>query len=234
MNEENMLIILEGKIKVIVAPSGIFDEHYSRVIEPEEIQVEIELMREEDTEKANLSEKIYNIRFTEKREAGQTFLIDSFLGFWVTLAYYDKSTGKSKFRLKTANSKLSALIDKKEISLLFDNESIKERMIYEQLYSSARRYLYTCTTDKTYKSVAFGVVSLKDYQLKEKILADFIDGVCFSYRCGLLEKYPVVGKAAIHAYLREYPDTEDLVVKRMIKTLKLADTEKLLDLLVEN
>ena len=214
MNETEAAVdytYLEKKLLSIPSPEGVYDDYFTRVIEPDDILLEIDLLQEEKPDEALQRRELFNYRFYEKREGGSSFLIDRFLAFWVTAQYYDKSTGKSKFRLKIANRKLSEYVDNAVLMSIF-SEQINERMLYEQLYCSARRFLNTCRTDKTYKSVIFGVATLKDQQLKAKILFDYSDIVSFCWRCGLIGKYSVIGKAAVHAWFREYPDTEKAFV----------------------
>ena len=202
----------------IPVPEGLFDEYYNRAFEPEDIAYEIEELRIADAQAAELRDNLYNYRFYTRKEAGKSIVSDRFMAFWVNLRYFDKSSGKMKFRLRVAKKSLAGELENKQISGIF-GDNIDIRALYEQLYSSARRYLSTCQTDRTYTSVMFGFSALKRPQLIEKLLADFIDALCFAERCGLLLDFPVVGKAAVHAWLDEFPETDGMIIKRIYAVL---------------
>ena len=208
------------KISLVTAPQGVFSNYYTTTLEPDEILYEIETIEEAGLKDSNIHRKLYDYRFTQKKEAKGSILVDRFLAFWVTLQYYQKSTGKSKFRNKIAKKELEKYLNESDLLAIIEGD-MSERILYEQLYTSLRRYLVICKSDKTYKSVVFGISTLKEQQLKEKILADTIDGLCFCWQCGLLIDYPIIGKATIHALLNEYPKTESIISSRLVSTLKL-------------
>ena|GEM_PF-2846531 len=235
MTDENRELYDEAKrladrLKDISPPEGVFDEYYSRVIGPDDVLLEIEMLRETDYEAADLRERLYNYRFYQIKEMGNSFVADRFLAFWVTLLYYERSTSKGKLRQRLALKELRKSLFNDELKMIVD-ESIYDRLLYEQLYCSARRYIHTCREDKTYTSVIFGLGTLKDNQLKEKIFADLIDGLCFGWKIGLLQEVPAFGKAVIHALLREFPETEESIATRTIKLLKYENADSLVEIM---
>lgn len=217
---------------LISAPDGEFDSCYNTVFEPEEIFAEIEKMKLAHLPGIELRERLYSYRFYTRKEMGKEIVSDRFLTFWVELLYYDKTVDKSKFRLKLARNSLKSRLINKKLSSVFDGDWPNERVLYEQLYSAARRYLITCQTDRNYTSHVFGFISIKRPQLIEKIVADFFDAaICFAWRCGLLAEFPVVGKAALGAWSDEFPEMEHVVWSRIEKNVGHEATEGIIELL---
>ena len=206
------------------AMTDVFEPYYNTAFTPEEIKARIDLLSQSDPQSAKLREKLYDYRFYSQRFGKDTVICDRFLALWMNMLYYSKTVEKAKFlagiRLKTACRELKNALMNKELSGIFDGRWPDERVIYEQMYNAARRYLASCQTDKTYSSLMFGFVSLKPQQLTEKMAADYFDAfICFPWRCGLLDDFPVVGKAAYDAWKDGVPGTETMAWRRIEKTV---------------
>ncbi len=198
---------------------SMFDHYYKSAFTPEEIREEIRLLSQSDPQGAKLREKLYDYRFYTQKYGKDTVICDRFLAFWVNTQYYSKTIEKSRFRLRLARKNLVNALSDKKLSGVFDGKWPDERVIYEQLYGAARRYLFSCQSDKTYSSLMFGFVSLKPAQLTEKMLADFADAfLCFLWRCGFFGDFPIVCKAAYDAWMDVAPDTESALWRRIEKT----------------
>ena len=221
-----------GIIRSIPAPQGMFDAYYNRALTPEDIKQEIDFLGETDAEAAALRERLFSYRFYTRKEAGKLVTSDRFMSFWVTLQFYDKSTGKSKFRLRVARRSLQRELFSQKLRDILGGDP-DERFIYEQLYNAARRLLQTCKTDRSYTTTMFGFGAIKGEQLEEKTIADFFDALYFSHRCGLLAEYPVIGKAAFHAFADEFPYTEDAVISRVKKVAGEPATTEIFTLVTE-
>lgn len=220
-----------GTLPEIPAPAGVFDAYFNRALTPEDIAEEIDALKRTDPGAVPLREKLFSYRFYTRKEAGKAVTSDRFIGFWVTLQFHEKSVGKSKFRLKIARNSLEKELVNQKLRAIFGGQP-EERVLYEQLYSAARRLLSTCRTDSTYTTVMFGFGALRGDQLMEKTLADFFDAVCFSRRCGLLSDYPVVGKAAFHAWADEFPGTENEVLSRIVKIVGKQEADSMFKMLI--
>ena len=218
---ENGADILEPpKAVAVSAPKGVFSSYYRTAFTPEDILLEIEEQRASDLEGAKLREELFRYRFYARTETRQEIVSDRFLAFWVDLMYYEKTVGKSRIRLKLALKSLKNMLENKKLAAVFGGTSPDTRVLYEQLYGAARRYFSTCQTDRTYSSQMLGFGTIKRPQLIEKIVADFFDAaLCFTWSCGLLREYPSIGQAALHAWTDEFPDTEEMVWRRVNKIL---------------
>ena len=174
---------------IIVKPQRMKDTRlpgYSIIItnnifDPEEIMAEIEIIGETDPDGAKLRKDLYNYRFYTRKENKKLIISDKLMTFWVELMFYEKTTDKSKFRMKMARKTLIDIIDSAELKSIFSTEWPNERILYEQLYAAARRYFFTCQTDRTYTSMMFGFVAIKRPQLIKIMIADYFDAaLCFS------------------------------------------------------
>ena len=203
-------------------PKGCWFSGYNRNFEPESILDEISSDTSLTKEQQRSLLNIMNYRFFTSKESGKTIKGDRFMAFWLFLMFYYKSTGKSKMRLRHALKKLENELSNSSLTGIFPDWP-DERILYEQLYNAARRYITTCRTDKGFTSTMFGFGALKSQQLEEKILAELFDAVCFSYRCGLLEKYPVIFVAALNAFEDEYTNKSIFAIKRI--EIKLGEVE---------
>ena len=201
----------------VPAPEGLYDPFYNTVFTPEDISEEIEKLRLTDPRGAQFSVKIHSYRFYTQKDGRDLVTCDRFLGFWVELQSYDRTSGDSKRLLKAARKKLGEALNNKKLSDLYDGQWPNARILYEQLYNAARRYLEVCRTDRMYNSLLFGLMQLQAGRLEGKMLADFIDfALIYPARCGLLEDFPVVGKAAYNAWMDLLPRTRAQVWERII------------------
>lgn len=213
----------------ISAPKGVFDHYYRTAFTPEDIRLQIEKQSASDPEGARLREKLFHYRFYTRIEARQEVVSDRFLAFWIELMYREKTVGKSRLRLKLAARSLKNMLENKELDAVFEGMSPDIRAMYEQLYGAARRYFFTCQTDRTYSSQMFGFGAIKRPQLLEKIAADFFDAsLCFAWHCGLLQQYPFIGQSALNAWADEFPETEEIVWRRVEKVLGFEALEKII------
>jgi hypothetical protein len=203
---------------VLSFPKTTQQEWYTQLFTPEEIQQELELLSLTNPQQADLLFALADYRFFTVRDRKKDIICDRFLKFWVDLIYFD-GTITSPF--------LGMFVARREIRKTLDNilhtyyiDTIQHmRMLYEQLYNGARRYIKSCRTDRNYSHYMFGFVEIKDKQLKEKMLAEFIDaGIGFPYRSGCLIHHPEIAWAAYDAWLDEVPETEELIKQRLITT----------------
>lgn len=225
----NDINMLTKKLSSIPVPEGDSDDCYLLIITPEEELLQIETSRETEPERAELRQQLYNYRYRQAKDGNQVYLTDRFLAFWVTLQYYDVSTKFSKRRQRLAYRELEDFLYNKSLLSVIPDINNYPRMLYEALYCSVRRYIATCREDKTFTSVVFGLGTLKDDQVKGKILYDLINGLCFCYKIGLITAYPVLAKAIIHALIREFPFNELTITERIISLLDFQTTQELID-----
>ncbi len=204
----------------VPAPEGMYDSFYNTLFSPEDIFEALEKKKVTDPEGARISEKIYEYRFFTQRDGRDLVVCDRFLGFWVDTQGYERTSADSKRMLKIARKQLGAMLNNKKLSAIFEGQWPNERILYEQLYSASCRYLDACRTDRSYNSMFFGMMPMRPGKLPDKMLADFIDfAVIFPIRCGLLEDYPVVGKAALNAWMDTMPKTWNQVWDRIINKI---------------
>ena len=210
----------------------MFDPFYNSVFTPEDILAQVEMLKQTDPQGAKLREGLYSYRFYSQKIGKETVVCDRFLAFWMNLLYHSKTITKSKFRLAHARRELEKALNNKELSKVFSEQWPNHRVLYEQLYNAARRFLASCRTDKTYSSFMFGFVSLKLPQLTEKMVADYFDAfVCFPWRCSLLDSFPVICFAAFDAWQDDIPNTEDMIWRRISKTAGTEASEMIRQLL---
>jgi len=203
---------------LIKAPEGLFEPCYNTALTPEDIRIELDGMKEDGGAPAELRQKLYDYRFFTQKDGRSTIICDRFVVFWVELLFSEKTTGTSKWALNSVKKRLVKMLNDKKLTDIFGETWPDDRVLYEQLYNSARRYLFSSQHDSTYSSYAFGIMRMGHSQVINRLLGEFIDtSICFTYRCGLLADYPVIGKAALHAWNDELPKMDDRVWERIEK-----------------
>ena len=212
----------------VPAPEGSYDSLYKTCFTPEELLEEIGKLRLSDPQAAQRSAKAYDFRFYTQKDGREPVVCDRFLGFWVDTQGFERTSGDSRWALRMARKDLGAFLDNKKIAAHFSVHWPDTRILYEQLYNSARRYLEACRTDRSYGTLLFGLMPMKADRLPGKMLADFVDfALIFPMRCGLLSDYPVVGKAAMNAWMDAMPKTWDQVWGRVYSKISEKAAEEM-------
>ena len=152
--------------------------------------------------------ELWEIRYSEPSEAEKNSRADGFMRLWMSLEYNRKSVG-SLFRWKGARKEVTGILKKLKFSEFQEKSPLHKELLYRECCHMVRTYITLCAQDKTYTSLAFGLMSLSNEQTDAKLRQDIQEtAIDLPQAMRMEEELALVTRAAKEVY-QEYFSGED-------------------------
>lgn len=149
----------------------------------------------------SLRRRLWESRYDMKK--GQQ--IDYFIRGWVRLNALREAARSARMKEKE-RKEIEGILSDWQYALCSEYGKTGERVLYDELYNTARLYIELCEQDRRYNAVALGVGHIKEEKRIEKIAAEF--RVMLSdipQRLGRGQEFALFVKAASDAFCDRYP-----------------------------
>ena len=133
---------------------------------------------------------------------------DTFLRAWLEVRFLRENNGNFLFRSK-GPTKIIQILDEIGFADLGDDRTYKG-LLYQEVYHLGMLYASLCQEDKGYSSVIFGIGTMSEDKLANKIGAEFRDvAVNIPARFGVTGKYTLWTDALSDAFCDMFPEKEN-------------------------
>lgn len=164
----------------------------------------------EDPEGNAIREKIWNIRYAEKNPVDQKTRADGFLALWMVMEF-NRNAGGKMFGKGRAKKEILKELEKYRFAEFLNGSELEKNLIYRECYHMVKTYIDLCETDKSYGSTLFGILSMKDTDLKAKMKNDLYEtGIQLAADLGMEEEMAPIVKAAKEVLDYKFP-SDDLL-----------------------
>lgn len=152
----------------------------------------------------------YRLRFLERRYFGQNTSgqVDAFMHAWIMM----KATAAadvSVFQKRRLQKEWKGYLEELCLSEFTPENEAEQKVLLDEWRDFARSFLAYCIGSKTYRSILFGVLTMKDESLAMKI-AEEIQLVTGTYpqKLGLAEEIAPLREIFVEVYLDTIADGE--------------------------
>ncbi len=158
----------------------------------------------EDPEANAIRQEIWNVRYQDRTDNG-VGRADGFIGLWMILEF-NRGANNKLFGKGSACKQIRKQMDKLKFQELCKKSALYEELMYRECCHTVRVYIELCQKDKSYGSALFGVMSLGDERVKNKLRADLKEtGIDLPEGLGMAEELRLMVKAVREMYQTYFP-----------------------------
>ena len=180
---------------------------YYREIEPMERLklLEQSIAAEEDPEGNKIRKELWEIRYSDKSEAGDT-RADGYLGLWMTMEF-NRNSGSRFFGTRSAKKEIGKYLTKLKFQEIQEKGGLYEELLYRECCHMVLVYMDLCQTDKSYNTTLCGLIHIKEDSAKSKLQRDIREtAVDLPGTLGMESELGIITRAAREIYRQYYPN----------------------------
>lgn len=158
----------------------------------------------EEPEANAIRQEIWNVRYQERTDNGSG-RADGFIGLWMVMEF-NKGAHNKLFGARGAVKEIRRKLDQLKFAELCAKSSLHEELMYRECCHMVRVYIELCQKDKSYGSTLFGVMSLGDERVKNKLRLDLEEtGIQLPEGIGMTEELSLIMRAVREMYQIYFP-----------------------------
>ena len=180
---------------------------YYREKEPMERQklLEQSIAAEEDPEGNKIRKELWEIRYSDKSEAGDT-RADGYLGLWMTMEF-NRNSGSRFFGTRSAKKEIGKYLTKLKFQEIQEKGGLYQELLYRECCHMVLVYMDLCQTDKSYNTTLCGLIHIKEDSAKSKLQRDIREtAVDLPGTLGMESELGIITRAAREIYRQYYPN----------------------------
>ena len=180
---------------------------YYREKEPMERlkRLEQSIAAEEDPEGNKIRKELWEIRYSDKSEAGDT-RADGYLGLWMTMEF-NRNSGSRFFGTRSAKKEIGKYLTKLKFQEIQEKGGLYEELLYRECCHMVLVYMDLCQTDKSYNTTLCGLIHIKEDSAKSKLQRDIREtAVDLPGTLGMESELGIITRAAREIYRQYYPN----------------------------
>ena len=164
----------------------------------------------EDPEGNEIRKRIWEKRYAGKSSSDRNSRPDGYMALWMTLEYNKNASGGLFGKGRSRKEILKAL-SKTGIPDFQNGTELERELIYREVLHMVATYAALCEMDKTYGSLAFGLMNMKEKDVTAKLKNDLYEtGIRLAHDSGLSNELSIIAKATKEFYERKYPEDGSL------------------------
>ena len=137
----------------------------------------------EEPEENRIRKELWEIRYSDKAETGDT-RADGYLGLWMTMEF-NRNSASRFFGTRSAKKEIGKYLKKLKFQV----------------------YMDLCQTDKSYNTMIFGLIHIKEDSAKAKVQRDIREtAVELPANLGMEAELGIITRAAREIYRQYYPN----------------------------
>lgn len=167
--------------------------------------LEQSIAAEEDPEGNKIRKELWEIRYSDKSEAGDT-RADGYLGLWMTMEF-NRNSGSRFFGTRSAKKEIGKYITKLKFQEIQEKGGLYEELLYRECCHMVLVYMDLCQTDKSYNTTLCGLIHIKEDSAKSKLQRDIREtAVDLPGTLGMESELGIITRAAREIYRQYYPN----------------------------
>lgn len=160
---------------------------------------------EEDPEGNKIRKELWEIRYSDKSEAGDT-RADGYLGLWMTMEF-NRNSGSRFFGTRSAKKEIGKYLTKLKFQEIQEKGGLYEELLYRECCHMVLVYMDLCQTDKSYNTTLCGLIHIKEDSAKSKLQRDIREtAVDLPGTLGMESELGIITRAAREIYRQYYPN----------------------------
>ena len=167
--------------------------------------LEQSIVAEEDPEGNKIRKELWEIRYSDKSEAGDT-RADGYLGLWMTMEF-NRNSGSRFFGTRSAKKEIGKYLTKLKFQEIQEKGGLYEELLYRDCCHMVLVYMDLCQTDKSYNTTLCGLIHIKEDSAKSKLQRDIREtAVDLPGTLGMESELGIITRAAREIYRQYYPN----------------------------
>ena len=167
--------------------------------------LEQSIAAEEDPEGNKIRKELWEIRYSDKSEAGDT-RADGYLGLWMTMEF-NRNSGSRFFGTRSAKKEIGKYLTKLKFQEIQEKGGLYEELLYRECCHMVLVYMDLCQTDKSYNTTLCGLIHIKEDSAKSKLQSDIREtAVDLPGTLGMESELGIITRAAREIYRQYYPN----------------------------
>ena len=167
--------------------------------------LEQSIAAEEDPEGNKIRKELWEIRYSDKSEAGDT-RADGYLGLWMTMEF-NRNSGSRFFGTRSAKKEIGKYLTKLKFQEIQEKGGLYEELLYSECCHMVLVYMDLCQTDKSYNTTLCGLIHIKEDSAKSKLQRDIREtAVDLPGTLGMESELGIITRAAREIYRQYYPN----------------------------
>ena len=167
--------------------------------------LEQSIAAEEDPEGNKIRKELWEIRYSDKSEAGDT-RADGYLGLWMTMEF-NRNSGSRFFGTRSAKKEIGKYLTKLKFQEIQEKGGLYEELLYRECCHMVLVYMDLCQTDKSYNTTLCGLIHIKEDSAKSKLQRDIREtAVDLPGTLGMESELGIITRAAGEIYRQYYPN----------------------------
>ena len=167
--------------------------------------LEQSIAAEEDPEGNKIRKELWEIRYSDKSEAGDT-RADGYLGLWMTMEF-NRNSGSRFFGTRSAKKEIGKYLTKLKFQEIQEKGGLYEELLYRECCHMVLVYMDLCQTDKSYNTTLCGLIHVKEDSAKSKLQRDIREtAVDLPGTLGMESELGIITRAAREIYRQYYPN----------------------------
>ena len=167
--------------------------------------LEQSIAAEEDPEGNKIRKELWEIRYSDKSEAGDT-RADGYLGLWMTMEF-NRNSGSRFFGTRSAKKEIGKYLTKLKFQEIQEKGGLYEELLYRECCHMVLVYMDLCQTDKSYNTTLCGLIHIKEDSAKSKLQRDIREtAVDLPGTLGMESELGIITRAAREIYRQNYPN----------------------------
>ena len=167
--------------------------------------LEQSIAAEEDPEGNKIRKELWEIRYSDKSEAGDT-RADGYLGLWMTMEF-NRNSGSRFFGTRSAKKEIGKYLTKLKFQEIQEKGGLYQELLYRECCHMVLVYMDLCQTDKSYNTTLCGLIHIKEDSAKSKLQRDIREtAVDLPDTLGMESELGIITRAAREIYRQYYPN----------------------------
>ena len=167
--------------------------------------LEQSIAAEEDPEGNKIRKELWEIRYSDKSEAGDT-RADGYLGLWMTMEF-NRNSGSRFFGTRSAKKEIGKYLTKLKFQEIQEKGGLYQELLYRECCHMVLVYMDLCQTDKSYNTTLCGLIHIKKDSAKSKLQRDIREtAVDLPGTLGMESELGIITRAAREIYRQYYPN----------------------------
>ena len=167
--------------------------------------LEQSIAAEEDPEGNKIRKELWEIRYSDKSEAGDT-RADGYLGLWMTMEFNRNSSSRF-FGTRSAKKEIGKYLTKLKFQEIQEKGGLYQELLYRECCHMVLVYMDLCQTDKSYNTTLCGLIHIKEDSAKSKLQRDIREtAVDLPGTLGMESELGIITRAAREIYRQYYPN----------------------------
>ncbi|MDO4339235.1 MAG: hypothetical protein Q4C91_14315 [Eubacteriales bacterium] len=159
----------------------------------------------EDTENNKIRKELWEIRYREPAQTGNSTRADGYLGLWMAMEFNRNTSGKL-FGSRGARKEITKHLEKLKFSEFSARSQQHQELLYRECCHMVKTYMELCAKDRNYNTVLCGIINMSSDRSKEKLQRDIYETAVLVPRdIGMEQELALITRAAREMYEQQFP-----------------------------